>query len=195
MTLHLDSHDDCHTMSAISRWRSTSQSSLITSLGVNSKEVPPPTTMPYNRDEVITSVTNYYTFLVNHLNFNDSNLKKPPPTGWPHINPTQCAFLRKPDQVIELLRYLPYLDCYPVAEDVIRKEIWPHAVCADYSDEALIKSLSDIGDQDYFEPIEEVAENCPWEPLKDRNRDVVAIAKPECVGSFPSSRNGRIWSP
>lgn len=89
--------------------------------------------------------------------------------------------MRKSNEIVELLRHMPYLECYPEDEDVVRKEIWPHTVCVDYSDVEKVKRASEIGDRDLFEPIEEVAENCPWEPLTERNEDVVAIGKPECV--------------
>jgi hypothetical protein len=38
-------------------------------------------TMPYNRDEVVASVTEFYTFLTTHLHFYPSELKTPPPAG------------------------------------------------------------------------------------------------------------------
>jgi hypothetical protein len=37
--------------------------------------------MPYNRDEVIASVTEFYTFLTTHVYFDPSELKTPPPAG------------------------------------------------------------------------------------------------------------------
>jgi len=51
-------------------------------------------------------------------------------------------------------------------------------------DEALIKKLNGIGDRDHLESMLELVGNCPWEPFYERNEDVVAIAVPECVGSF-----------
>lgn len=62
--------------------------------------------MPYNRDEVVAAITEYYTFLT-HLHFDPSELKTPPSTGWPQITSSRFAFLGKSDKVIDLLKHLP----------------------------------------------------------------------------------------
>jgi hypothetical protein len=61
--------------------------------------------MPYDRDEVIASVTDFYNFLITHLHFEPSDLKTPSPTGWPKITQTRLAFLGKSDKVIDLLQH------------------------------------------------------------------------------------------
>ena len=64
--------------------------------------------MPYNRDEAVASVTNFYSFLTTHPHFRPSELKTPPPTGWPQITASRFAFLGKSDKIIDLFRHLPY---------------------------------------------------------------------------------------
>jgi hypothetical protein len=133
--------------------------------------------MPYDRDEVIASVTDFYNFLVTHLHFKPSDLKTPPPTGWPRINQTRFAFLGKSDRVIDLLQHLPYLPPY----GLFQKEIYTHTVCVDYNQESVDRHLENpelcvISD---FEPDDD--DDCPFENFKERREDVVVLGMPEKV--------------
>jgi hypothetical protein len=114
--------------------------------------------MPYNRDEVVASVTEFYTFLTTHLHFYPSELKTPPPTGWAKITPHNSDEKRKSDTVIDLLRLLPYLPSGNGQE----KWIYDTTICADYTNETV--------KQDIELDIPEVVENCPWEKLQDSSR-------------------------
>lgn len=131
-------------------------------------------TMPYNRDEVIASVTEFYVFLTTHLHFYPSELKTPPPAGWPQITSSRFAVQRKSETVIDLLRHLPYL---PGGNDADRF-IHDLTVCADYTIESvgLDNELS----------IPEIAEHCPWDKLKDlsRREHIVTLGFPKTVRSI-----------
>lgn len=127
--------------------------------------------MPYNRDEVIASVTDFYKFLTTHLHFYPSELKTPPPVGWPQINPDRFDYVRKSDTVMDLVRHLPYL---PGGNDA-EKWIYDHTVCADYTDET-VKLDVELS-------IQEIAEDCPWDISKDPTRleHIVVLGMREVV--------------
>lgn len=136
--------------------------------------------MPYDRDEVIASVTEFYNFLTTHLHFDSSDLKIPPPTGWPKITQARLAFLGKSDKAIVLLQHLPYLP--PGSED---KHICEHTVCVNYNGESVgdhleKPKLNVMGD---FEPEDEWKDSCPFDNFKARHEDVVVFGKPEVVSS------------
>lgn len=83
----------------------------------------------YNREEAIAAVTNLYESLTTLLFVEPSDILYPPAEGWPQITQENEAFasLKKTDEVIELLRHLPYLDS--------RREDWqirPWSVICDY---------------------------------------------------------------
>jgi hypothetical protein len=112
-------------------------------------------TMPYNRDEVVASVTEFYTFLTTHLHFYPSELKTPPLAGWEQISSPYFPRQRKSDTVIDLLHHLPYLPGGNRQE----KWIYDNTVCADYTDTSI-----ELGVE---LSVTEVAESCPWEKLQD----------------------------
>jgi hypothetical protein len=124
--------------------------------------------MPYNRDEIVASVTEFYTFLTTHLHFYPSELKTPPPAGWPKITPHNSDDKRKSDTVVDLLRHLPYLPGGHGQE----KWIYDATICTDYTDETVEQGIE--------LDIEELVENCPWEKLQDSSRfeHIVSLATP-----------------
>ena len=133
--------------------------------------------MPYDRDEVVTSVIDYYTFLATQLHFQLSELKAPPPAGWLQITESRFAFLGKTDMVLDLLRHLPYL---PAGSE--KKYIYDHTICADYTADEVVDKHARYSDRDLFEPIEtEGADSCPWKKFEQRHKDVVVLGKPEVV--------------
>lgn len=129
--------------------------------------------MPYNHDEVIASVTEFYDFLATHLHFSPADFKNPPPTGWPQITPPRIERQRKSDTSIDLLRHLPYLP----GGTGEHKWIYLQTVCADYTDKKV--------EQGVELDLEEIIENCPWEKLKDPSRmeHIVSLGMPEVVSS------------
>ncbi|KAK8104829.1 uncharacterized protein PG998_011862 [Apiospora kogelbergensis] len=60
----------------------------------------------YSRDETISAVRQFYTFL-SKMYMDESDILEPPEGGWPHMDNLRC--MGKTDEVIELLRRLPYL--------------------------------------------------------------------------------------
>lgn len=140
--------------------------------------------MPYNQDEVIASVTHYYQFLIKHLHFFSSELRTPPPDGWPQMDSARFSFLNKTEAVIDLYRHLPYFICYPENIDWDRKEIWCNTVCNEYA-EPEVEKFVEVGSDHCFEPLDLDVERSDWDTLKKRMQDVATIAKPECVSPSP----------
>lgn len=143
-----------------------------TSISFKDKQTPEITIiMPYNRDEVVASVTKFYDFLTTHLHFYPSELESPPPDGWSQITSSRFSCQRKSDTVINLLRHLPYL---PGGDDA-DKFILELTVCADYTDESvsLDEELS----------IPEIAVRHPWDKLHDsrRREHIVLLGFPKTV--------------
>jgi hypothetical protein len=66
----------------------------------------------YSRDEFIAAIRDYYDFLTK-LFADPSFILEPPQDGWPNITPEACQDLGKTDQVVELLRHLPYIASRP----------------------------------------------------------------------------------
>jgi hypothetical protein len=64
----------------------------------------------YNREQIVAAVTEFYQFLTTLPFVEPDEILYPPPEGWPQITKDKFAFLNKTDEVIELLRHLPYLD-------------------------------------------------------------------------------------
>ncbi|KAH9895339.1 hypothetical protein F4778DRAFT_746386 [Xylariomycetidae sp. FL2044] len=62
----------------------------------------------YSRERVIAAVRDYYKFLT-HIHLRESEILEPPETGWPSINAENFAPLGKTNEVLELLRHLPYI--------------------------------------------------------------------------------------
>jgi hypothetical protein len=138
--------------------------------------------MPYDRDEVIASVTEYYNFLVTHLHFEPSDLKTPPPTGWPKITQARFDFLAKSDKAIDLLQHLPYLPPH----GLFQKEIYYHTVCVDYNRGSVDDRLENpkLRITADFEPDDGWDDRCPFDSFKERHEDVVVLGRPEKVSGM-----------
>jgi hypothetical protein len=65
--------------------------------------------MVFSRDECIAAVRDYYQFLAKMF-MDESNIMEPPPGGWPNITPRALRVLNKTEEVVSLLRHLPYID-------------------------------------------------------------------------------------
>lgn len=70
--------------------------------------MPPLSDISYSRDETIQSIRRYYDFLIT-MYLDDSFVTEPPPGGWPGITVDRYRGLGKTDEVVNLLRHLPYL--------------------------------------------------------------------------------------
>ena len=64
--------------------------------------------MPYNRHEVIAAVTDYCDFPTD-LHVRPENIRRAPPEGWLQISQERFSSLGKTDDVIDLLKHLPYV--------------------------------------------------------------------------------------
>lgn len=62
----------------------------------------------YSREATVAVIRDYYRFLVS-MYLDESNLLEPPKGGWPSIPPNGWRNFDKTDEVIALLRELPYL--------------------------------------------------------------------------------------
>lgn len=119
--------------------------------------------MPYNRDEVVTAVTEYYHFLT-HLHIDAADIKTPPPTGWPNITSETCAELSQTDDVISLLKHLPYI----TNEDNFHPTVvWWLSGCNDYTYWEFQTGRTGI-------PETVDLENCQWEKLQDTKAEARA---------------------
>jgi hypothetical protein len=62
----------------------------------------------YSREATVSAVSEYYEFLAS-MYLDESDIHRPPDGGWPEITLDRLKGLGKTDEVIMLLRYLPYL--------------------------------------------------------------------------------------
>jgi len=83
----------------------------------------------YSRDECIAAIHNYYQFLTK-MYLDESMVIHPPPEGWP-FDAEALRELGKSDEVIALLRYLPYIREGP---DASHAEAASHCWFADWQD-------------------------------------------------------------
>ena len=64
----------------------------------------------YSRESAVKAVRSYYTFLAAKLGaFRPWCIIEPPVGGWPNITTASLTPLEKTDEVVELLRHLPYI--------------------------------------------------------------------------------------
>jgi hypothetical protein len=89
----------------------------------------------YSRDECIAIVRDYYQFLTS-LYLDEEYIIEPPEGGWPTITTDSLRGLGKTDEVIELLRHLPYI-AVP-SDETFRAHGAPKAVFADWQEDARI---------------------------------------------------------
>jgi hypothetical protein len=80
--------------------------------------MPPLSEIGYSREACIAAVRDYYAFLAK-MYLNESDIIEPPEGGWPSVTTENFQGLGKSDEVIALLRHLPYLrlsenQAYPV---------------------------------------------------------------------------------
>lgn len=83
---------------------------------INARPLPPDprvgVTPKYNRETTVAAVTAFYQSLSTLPHFNPSDILYPPPTGWRNITQESFSAYGKTEEVIELLRHLPYLKPY-----------------------------------------------------------------------------------
>lgn len=62
----------------------------------------------YSRSETITAFREYYQFLQT-MYLSSSSVLQPPAGGWPEITVLNMRWMGKTDEVVALLRELPYI--------------------------------------------------------------------------------------
>jgi hypothetical protein len=62
----------------------------------------------YSRDECVAAFREYYAFLASMF-MDPTFIIEPPADGWAEITPEVMSDLGKTDEVIDLLRHLPYI--------------------------------------------------------------------------------------
>ncbi|KAK4105097.1 hypothetical protein N658DRAFT_387008, partial [Parathielavia hyrcaniae] len=62
----------------------------------------------YSREATVAAVSAYFDFLAS-MYLDDEAILGPPNEGWPEMTPDRLRGLRKTDEVVMLLRHLPYL--------------------------------------------------------------------------------------
>lgn len=62
----------------------------------------------YSREECIAEIRDYYYFLTK-MYLEESDVEEPPESGWPNITTEAMHGLGKTDEVVQLLRHLPYI--------------------------------------------------------------------------------------
>ncbi|XPS91876.1 hypothetical protein M3J09_001285 [Ascochyta lentis] len=70
----------------------------------------------YSRDECIVAVSDFYDFVGKMFMDVQSSIIYPPSDGWPNMTPEVMGCLGKNEEVISLLRHLPYLEDKPYSE-------------------------------------------------------------------------------
>lgn len=84
----------------------------------------------YSRERTVAAIRDYYRFLVS-MYLDECNVLEPPEGGWPSIPPQGWRNFDKTDEVISLLRELPYLRRY---HDPFKVHGAPYTAFADWQD-------------------------------------------------------------
>jgi hypothetical protein len=111
-----------------------------------SSEPPSPELPSYNREEIIATLTDFYEFLSKLPWLESRDILYPPEGGWPNITKENFAFLGKNEEVIALLRHLPYIRMDGKDQYVLAYSTFP----CDYR-------------RDYFQSPAFEKDNTPWE--------------------------------
>lgn len=105
----------------------------------------PPSTPRYSRDELVATISDFYTFLT-RLHIPASVVKYPPPEGWANITPETTKRSGKSALVIDLIKHLPYIDEADAREEITNI----HYKCdvVDYSSRTA-EEFADIAGSEY----------------------------------------------
>ncbi|KAL0932162.1 uncharacterized protein CTRU02_213115 [Colletotrichum truncatum] len=79
----------------------------------------------YSHDETVEGITSFYELMLRIHGEDMAILERPPPTGWPQITVESFAGLGKTEEVIKLLRHIPYLVTGPDAVPCILESTSP----------------------------------------------------------------------
>lgn len=129
----------------------------------------------YSRDATIAAFRDYYQFLTK-LYLPESAIDEPPPEGWPTTTTESKRDLGKTDEVIELLRHLPYI---PQDNDYHMLQGAPYCRFHDW------RSNSGLG-EDIKVRTEDCAENVPAHVIgltSGDGNDVTFLSTPSWASS------------
>jgi len=130
--------------------------------------------MPYDRDQVIAAVTDYYEFLT-RLHMEPKDIRRPPPEGWSTITPERMAPIKKNSTVVELMKHLPYVQNDDNFTPIV---VWILSGCNDYTGWDFQSKVEDghrsamMMDEDLKE------EDCTWEKFKGPQAHILPLASP-----------------
>lgn len=63
----------------------------------------------YSRNATVAAIRYYYKFIT-RMYLDEFEILEPPEGGWPHITPEATEDCGKSEEVISLLRHLPYIN-------------------------------------------------------------------------------------
>lgn len=140
--------------------------------------------MPYDRDQVIAAVTDYYNFLT-RLHLDSEDIRRPPPEGWSQISEKRLSPLNKSEEVISLLKHLPYVQN---DENFSPFLVWTLSGCNDYTGWDFQKAIEGGSTSSMMpEDIETAPEDCTWEKLHKPYPHTIPLASPAvgCAWNHP----------
>lgn len=108
----------------------------------------------FDRDEFVSELTSYYDLLA-RMYMPESKIKRPPKDGWPQLSPQKLAFMGKDDNVLYILRHIPYIERNHYEE---KYQIYRGCVAVDYTG-SCVASQIDIAEQG-DEP-----DDCEWNEI------------------------------
>jgi hypothetical protein len=111
--------------------------------------------MFYTRDEIVAVLTDYYQYL-SRINLSSESIIYPPRGGWPSITAESMGSLNRTDEVIDLLKHLPYVS----DKDGNEPSILPETNCVDYTSEPVQNAIQNNGGKWIVEPGESIPLDC-----------------------------------
>ncbi|KAF6813829.1 hypothetical protein CSOJ01_04394 [Colletotrichum sojae] len=104
------------------------------------------------RDEFVSELTSYYTFLT-HVFLPPSAIRHPPPGGWAHITPSfiDSYGLGKDAAVADLMRHMPYIQ-RDEADENDPWMIYEKTAAVDYAGEVILGRRNKRGVEHLVEP-------------------------------------------
>ena len=139
--------------------------------------MPTPSPSPshsYSRSEIITAVQDFYSLLIKLPYIFPDALVSPPAEGWSSVNTMELRSRGKTEEVIELLRHLPYLRA-PASRR--RWMIGPNTIEIAYCDgEIYAKFMDDV---------QPVPGHCIW-LMEGESRDGTSLLLDTHAGVYSS---------
>lgn len=119
------------------------------------------------REELVSELTSFYEFLVG-LHLPADALKRPPPGGWPDINQKELGYLNKDDDVIDILKHIPYIRRDGPLNPF---QIYEKTVCNDFTGTYFARFGKEYQTIEATEPFEEEVDSSVATLAKPESRD------------------------